>query len=127
MIRYSKERTKIVQTYIRTMSITEDQRDYRIHFKTRINPSKNTIKSLYQTFAYTGNVNDKPGSRRKRSIRTEDVIERVAVSITDNPKTSTRKSASQLTISQSTLCRILKKPYNNYCLMVTTLECSESE
>ena len=110
MIRYSKEkRTRILQTYIRTMSITEAQRDYRIHFETRISPSKNTIKSLYRKFADTGNVNDKPRSGRKRSIRTEDVIERVAVSITDNPKTSTRKRASQLTISQSTLCRILKK------------------
>ena len=110
MIRYSKEeRTRILQTYIRTMSITEAQRDYRIHFQTRISPSKNTIKSLYQKFADIGNVNDKPGSGRKRSIRTEDVIERVAVSITDNPKTSTRKRASQLNISQTTLCRILKK------------------
>ena len=77
MICYSKEeRTRIVQTYIRTMSITEVQRDYRIHFETRISPSKNTIKSLYQKFADTGNVNDKPESGRKGSIRTKDVTEK---------------------------------------------------
>ena len=110
MNRYSKEeRTRILQTYIRRMSITEVQRDYRIHFETRISPSKNTIKSLYRKFAYTGNVNNKPRSGRKRSIRTEDVIEKVALSVTDNLNTSTRKRASQLTISQSTICRILKK------------------
>ena len=110
MIRYSKkERTRIVQTYIRTMSITEIQRDYMIHFEARISLSKNTIKSLYRKFADTGNVNEKPGSGRKRSIRTEDLIKRVAVSNTYNPKTSTRKRASQLTISQSTFFRILKR------------------
>ncbi|OAF63714.1 hypothetical protein A3Q56_08581, partial [Intoshia linei] len=79
MIRYSKEeRTRILQTYIRTMSITEVQRHYRIHLKTRISPSKNTIKSLYRKFADIGNVKDKPRSGRKKSIRTQDVIERVA-------------------------------------------------
>ena len=110
MIRYSKEeRTRIMQTYIRPMSITEVQRDYRIHFETRISPWKNTITSLYRKFADTGSVNDKPRSGRKRSIRTEDVIEIVAANITDNTKTSIRKRASQLAISQSTLSRILKK------------------
>ena len=105
MIRYSKEeRTRIMQIYIRTMSIKEVQRDYRIRFKTRISPSKNIIKSLYRKFA-----ENKPRSERKKSNRTEDAIERVAVNIRDYPKTSTRKRASQLSISQRTLCRILKK------------------
>ena len=36
------------------MSITEVQRDYRIRFKTRISPSKNTIKSLYRKFQQDG-------------------------------------------------------------------------
>ena len=87
MIRYSKEERRIVQTYIRTMSITEVQRNYRTHFETRISPSKNTIKSLYRKFAHTKNVNDKPRSGRKRSFPTEDFIERVVTSIAENPKT----------------------------------------
>ena len=95
--------------YRKNQISTEVTRDYRIHFKTRISPSKNTIKSLYQKFADVGNVNDTPVSGRKRSIRTENVFERIAVSIIVNLKPSTRKRTSQLTISQPTLCRILKK------------------
>ena len=42
------------------MSITEVQRDYRIHFRTTTSPSKNTNKSIHRKFMDTGNVNDKP-------------------------------------------------------------------
>ena len=91
------------------MSITEVQRDYRVHFRTTTSPLKNTIKSLYRKFANTGNVNDKPRSERLRSTPTEAVIERVFASVTDNPKNSTRKRSTQLSISRLTLRRILKK------------------
>ena len=104
MSRYSKEeKIRNLQTYTRTTSITETQRDFRIHFKTRISPTKNTIKSVIRKFEETGAVNDKPKTGRTKSVRTEDLINRVATDITNDPKTSIRKRSSQLSISRSQL------------------------
>ncbi|KAF2346545.1 Protein of unknown function DUF4817 [Trinorchestia longiramus] len=106
---YSKEqRIRILQISTRTMSTTEVQRDYRNYFRTTTSPSKNTIKLVYRKFTDTGNVNDKQRSGRLKSTRTEAVIERVSASVTDNPKASIRKRSTQLSISRSTLHRILK-------------------
>ena len=69
MFRYSKEEKKgIWQIYTRTMSITEVQRDYRIHFRTTTSPPEITIKSLYRKFTDTGNVNVKPRSERLNQL-----------------------------------------------------------
>ena len=93
---------------MRTTSINETQRDFRIHFKTRISPTKNTIKSVIRKFEETGAVNDKPKTGRTKSVRTEDLIKRVATDITNDTKTSIRKRSSQLSIFWSSIQRILK-------------------
>ncbi|KAF2345053.1 Protein of unknown function DUF4817 [Trinorchestia longiramus] len=112
---YSKEeRIRILQICTRTTSTTEVQRDYRNYFRTTTSPSKNTTKSVYRKFTDTGNVNDKQRSGRLKSTRTEAVIERVSASVTDNPKASIRKRSTQLSISRSTLNRILKKDLKLY-------------
>ena len=104
MFRYSKEeRIRIVQVYTRTMSITEVQCDYRIHFRKRISPAKNTIKSLIRKFTSTGNVVDKPRSERLKLTRSDAVIDQVATDVADNPATSIRKRSTQLSISRLSL------------------------
>ena len=109
MLRFTKgERTRILEVYIRTMSVTETQRDFRIHFKSRRSPSKNAIKSLVHKFRETGTVADQIRPGRSKSIRTEDLIDRVAADVRVDPKTSIRKRSSQLSISRSSLQRILK-------------------
>ena len=105
MSRYSKEeRVRIVQVYTRTMSLTEVQRDYRIHFR-KTSPSINTIKSLNLKFTSTGRLN---------SIRTEAVIAGASTDVADNPKTSIRKRSFQLGIYRSSLQRILKSDLQLY-------------
>ena len=66
-----EERIRILQAYLRTMSISETQRDYCIHFKTRISPTKNAIKSLVRNFQETGAVHDAKKMERPKLIRTE--------------------------------------------------------
>ena len=56
-----------------------------------------------------GNVSDKPRSGRLKTARTEAAIDRVSESVTDEPKTSIRKRSKQLTITQSSLHRILRE------------------
>ena len=104
-----EERIRILQAYLRTMSISETQRDYRIHFKTRISPTKNAIKSLVRKFQETGAVHDAKKTGRPKLIRTEVQINRVATDVANNSNTSIRRRSLQLGITRSSLQRILKK------------------
>ena len=103
-----EERIRILQAYLRTMSITETQRDYRIHFKTRVSPTKNAIKALVRKFQETGAVQDLKKTGRPK-IRTEVQINRVARDVANNSNSSIRRRSLELEITRSTLQRILKK------------------
>ena len=104
-----EERIRILQAYLRTMSISETQRDYCIHFKTRISPTKNAIKSLIRKFQETGAVHDAKKTGRPKLIRTEVQINCVATDVANNSNTSIRRRSLQLGITRSSLQRILKK------------------
>lgn len=115
MIRHSKEeRIRILEVYMRTFSVAEVQRDFRIQFHTRTSPSKNTIKSLYRKFTETGSVSDRSRCGRLRSIRTEAVINIVSADVAANPKSSIRKRSTQLSVSRSSLQRILRSELKLY-------------
>ena len=63
-------------------------------------PSKKCIKSLVLA------TEDKPRCGTPRSIRTDASIQRVAASVADNTKTSTRRRCFQLGMMRDYLCNI---------------------
>lgn len=110
MVRYSVEkRVKIVELYLENnRSVTLTQRGYRRHFNVRDFPAKGTILELVRRFRRQGTVKDLPRGGRP-SVRTEENIGFVMESILENSGTSTRKRATQLGMSRSSVRRILKK------------------
>ena len=76
-------------------SVVSVQRNYRRIFGNETSPSKCT-KPLVLKFKETVKTEDKPRSGRPRSIRTDASIQRVAASVADNPKTSTRRRCFHL-------------------------------
>ncbi|GFV94077.1 hypothetical protein TNCV_2957391 [Trichonephila clavipes] len=72
------------------------------------------ISSLAGCFEELGSVADRPGRGAHRNICTEDNVETVWQSVADDPSVSTRHRSSQLSISRTTLRRILKLDLKMY-------------
>ncbi|KAA5588277.1 DUF4817 domain-containing protein, partial [Pseudomonas aeruginosa] len=72
-------------------------------------PSESVIRSWVRKFESSGStLNEKPAGR-PRSIRTEENVSEVAVSVRRDPQQSSRKRSAELAISRSALRRILTK------------------
>ena len=70
---------------------------------------RKTLIRWIRTFESTGSLSNIKPSSRNRSIRNEVNIDRVSLSFHEDDTVSTRKRATQLKISRSSLRRILKK------------------
>ena len=108
MVKYSKEeRVFMVKNYFETKSY-----DYVIHafqnrFPNRNTPSISTIYRNVQKYSNEGtslNLN-KGRSGRRRTVRTQENIDRVRQGLAENPNISTRRNNFQLT--QSSVHRII--------------------
>ena len=88
-------------------SVVSLQRNYRKIFGNETSPSKKCIKALMLRFKEPGTTEDKPRCDGPRNIRTEASIQCVAVSVADNPKTSTRRRCFQLGMTRTRLRNIL--------------------
>ena len=102
-------------------SVVSVQINYRRLFGNETSPSKKCIKALVLKFKETGTTEDKPRCSRPRNIRTDASIQRVAVSVAHNPKTSTRRRCSQLGMTRSSLRNVLvnKLKYHPYKIQIT--------
>lgn len=110
-----EERIKIVVFYLESQrSVSQTQMKFRSFYNTRNSPSSLTIRTLVQKFEETGTVADSRRSGRPRSSRNSKIIGSVRKSVTEDPKTSTRKRCTQLGISRSSLRRILNKDLQMY-------------
>ena len=92
-------------------SVVLTQREYRKRHRNQSGPDKKTIHALSNRFEQYGTTLDSHHSGRPRTARSEENIARVRESVTESPKTSTRRRPQQLNISQRSLRRILKKIY----------------
>ncbi|KAF2366556.1 Protein of unknown function DUF4817 [Trinorchestia longiramus] len=122
MVRYTKERAKIVELYFScNSSIIAVQRSYRNIFNDGRSPDKNCIKAMVSKFQETGSTVDKRRFGRPRTVRTYVSIQAVSESVADRPTTSTRKRSPQLTMSRRSLQRILKEDlkYHPYKIQLT--------
>ena len=107
----SKEKAKIVQFYLESKSIILTQRRFKVHFKTKSAPSRNTILSLTEKFLRVGSVKNlqKSFSGRKKWIRTAERVQSVRTLVNNDPRKSHRRLAQEAGCSSSTTQRILRK------------------
>ena len=105
-----QQRAEIVTIFIqKNKSVVLTQREYRKRHRNQSAPDKKTIHALSNRFEQYGTTLDSHHSGRPRTARSEENIARVRESVAESPKTSTRRRAQQLNISQRSLRRILKK------------------
>ncbi|XP_023311192.1 uncharacterized protein LOC111692289 [Anoplophora glabripennis] len=103
-----EQRAQIVELYFSNQrSIVLTQRAYRRYFNVRVGPSESTINRLVANFRQQGAVRNLPGAGRRRTVHTDDNIERVQESIREDGETSTRRRSTQLGLSRGSLQRIL--------------------
>ncbi|XP_065642687.1 protein GVQW3-like [Hydra vulgaris] len=104
------ERAEIVTIFIqKNKSVVLTQREYQKRHRNQSTPDKKTIHALSHQFEQYGTTLDSHHSGRPRTARSEENIARVRESAAESPKTSIRRRAQQLNISQRSLRRILKK------------------
>lgn len=114
MQRYTgEERAFCVREYYRNNnSATIARRRFRDHFNlhdVQQCPSLPLITKWVRKFEETGSTLNKRVPGRRRSARIGENIERVRVSVRQEPNISTRKRAAALNVSRSSLLRILHK------------------
>lgn len=90
-------------------SIVSAQRLYRAEFNVRNAPKDDTIRKWIRMFENTGSSVKMHHPGRPRSVRTQQAIEEVRVSVRQNPSQSVRKRGQGLNIKKSSLHTILKK------------------
>lgn len=105
-----------VEAYIQSQSIVEVQRRFRRHFNVgrhgRV-PASNTIRSWMNKFRTDGNLRNKWVGKR-RSVRTEENIERVRIAFQRSPKRSAKRHSIALALSATSLHRILRHDLKLY-------------
>lgn len=84
------------------------RREFKLHDLNQC-PKESVIRSWVRKFETTGSTLKQQPAGRPRSTRTEDTIEQVRASVQRNPGLSTRKRSAELTVSRTSLRRILLK------------------
>lgn len=89
-------------------SIVIAQRLYRAEFNVRNAPKDDTIRKWIRMFENTGSSVKIRNQGRPRSVRTQQTIDEVRVSVRQNPSQSVRKRSQELHIKKSSLHKIMK-------------------
>lgn len=84
-------------------------RVYAERYPDRPHPDKRAFEELLQTFCETGSVSYKKQTKEKCVVNNEDNEFLVLGSVVENPNVSSREISRQTGISQTSVCRILKK------------------
>lgn len=71
--------------------------------------SKSTVLRTVARYEQTGSVQNKTKSGRPKSARNDDSAQLVLQAVVENPGTSTRKMATQLGMSRTSVRRVLKE------------------
>ena len=101
-------------------SVEDCRRRFRIEFNKEA-PPRQTLIDWKNKLLETGSlVHQRPGQGRPKSAESQENEERVLGAVQRDPTTSTRRLSEELELSQSNVCRILKKnefhPYKPlYC------------
>lgn len=90
-------------------SIVTAQRLYRAEFNVRNAPKDDSIRKWIRMFENTGSTVQINKQGRPRSVRSQQTIEEVRVSVRENPSQSVRKRSQELNIRKSSLHKIMKQ------------------
>ena len=111
-----QERVWCIQRYIETKSLVKTQTEFLHVFEKEFFPTKSAIFKMVKKFQSEGtveNLNSKSKDRfthsGRKSLCTSQVISSVRESVEQSPKRSTRKRCQSLSISRSTMMRVIKK------------------
>ena len=110
----NKEKAFCVETYILTKSLNETRRQYLKKFKfnhrkLQLAPGCKLIHQWVSKFRNFGSVEKRKPPGRVRTTRQEANVQRVAASVQQSPKRSTRHRSQSLNLSRTTLRRIMKE------------------
>jgi len=91
------------------LQIKKIQNEFKKEFCLKESPASTTIQRLYNKFQETGSVLDNlKGVVGRKTVRTEEKINKVKQYMVENPKTSVRDASKKLKTNTRTLHRILK-------------------
>ncbi|XP_018375528.1 PREDICTED: uncharacterized protein LOC108769183 [Trachymyrmex cornetzi] len=105
-----EERFEILKTYFQSQCcVAETVRILKRNMGRDRAPTEGAIRKLVRKVREKGMLVDDRSGPRARTVRTPENIEAVAQSVRQNPTTSTRRRSQQLSISRTSLRRILHK------------------
>ena len=105
-----QQRVKVIEAYYENgRSNKKTFRALRSVFGHHKRPTESAIGKIVKKFEETGSVADVKTSSRARLRRSDENIDAVRQSVAENPNTSIRHRAQELSISATTLHRILTK------------------
>ena len=112
----NEKRRFLTEKYARLESITLVQRACRANYKTKDAPARNTILNILTKFRKTGNSSFKPATTKKKTVVTEELIEKLKNVILEDPQISIRKTTQLVPASYHTVRNVFKnnlklKPY----------------
>lgn len=101
----TEQRVFIIKTFYQTNNKTETCRHFNKQFNRQI--KRDTVGDIVDRFEENGKIDDKKRSGRPIVIRTVDNRDAVKSLFTNDPTTSTRRVASEMGISKTSILRIL--------------------
>lgn len=124
MERYTPQERGILVTMFlsNNRSVVLTQREFRRRFPGRPTPTGQTLRRFATRLAEFGTTRDIHNRGRPRSRRSAENIAAVEASVQADPRTSTRRRATQLGISRRTLQRILVKDLKMFPYKVQTVQ-----
>ena len=113
-----------MEAYFELKSVTQTQRRFVIDFPGRNPPSRLTIRRLVLKFRETGYVTNanKGHSGRPRSARTAINTEIVRQRLEESPRKSTRRLSQEISLSRTTVRRILNTDLHLFPYRVQILQ-----
>ena len=103
-----EEKARITAWYESTRSVTFVQRKFRSEYgRNRVAPSGAAIRKWHKKFLSTGSIEDRD-RKRKKTISTPENVPRMLEHFHEDTHSSIRRASSSLSISLSSVQRILK-------------------
>ena len=108
-------KTKTIEFFFASQSVTVTQRNFKRHFKSTKAPSRNTILWLVDKFRKEGTVDNLRGTAgRRKLVRTPQTVKQVVHLIEEDPEQSCRQLAQKVGCSRATTHRILRQDIGLY-------------
>lgn len=90
-------------------SISKVQKAYRSTYKSKSAPSYSVIMNIVNNYKKTGSVARKRIASRRRTVRTDELIESIRLLYVTKPKTSLRRATESIPASVSTIRYVARK------------------